>query len=240
LPNRFLRTKALLGGAAIEKLKKSSVAVFGIGGVGSFAVEALSRGGVGNIEIIDGDLVDITNINRQLIALSDTVGQKKVDVMAERIKKINPNAAVTAHYCFYDKNSQGLFDLSKYNYIIDAIDTITSKLLLIENANKINTPIISCMGAGNKIDPTALEVADIFSTSVCPLARIMRRELKIRKIASLLVVYSKEMPIKPRQNDETPVKGKNQVPGSVSFVPPVAGFMLAGEVIKALINTPNL
>ncbi len=231
--DRFSRSELLIGKDSLDKLKNSKVIVFGVGGVGSFVCEALARSGIGSITLVDNDVVSKSNINRQLVALSSTIGKSKVDVMTERIKDINPSCnAIPLNY-FY--TSQKEIDISKYDYIIDAIDTVTSKLTLIEEASHFSVPIISCMGTGNKLDPTKFEVTDIFKTSVCPLARVMRRELKARGINSLKVLYSKEDPIKP-QNAEIP-DGKRQVPGSISFVPPVAGMIIAGEVIKDLINT---
>jgi len=246
VPDEFSRTRLIMGKEAMEKLKNSSVAVFGVGGVGSFAVEALARSGVGTISIFDDDRVCLTNINRQLIATRSTIGKYKVEVAKERILDINPKAVVHAHQCFYTAENAHEFDLSKYDYIIDAIDTVSSKLTLIERAKACNTPIISCMGAGNKLDPTKFEVTDIFKTTVDPLAKVMRRELKVRGITSLKVVYSKEPPIKPQDDETTSCKFncvcppgtvrkctvRRQVPGSISFVPSVAGLILAGEVIK--------
>ena len=248
--NQFSRTELLIGTEGVNKLKHSSVAVFGIGGVGSFTVEALIRGGIGNITIIDSDEVCPSNINRQLIATNTTIGRPKVEVMRDRILEINPEARVMIYQTFYTADNACEFDLSKYDYIVDAIDTVSSKLILIENAKASSVPIISCMGAGNKLDPTRFEVADIYETSVCPLAKVMRYELRKRGIESLKVVYSKEPPIKPIQKSEevpvdkketsleTPQKRpvKRQVPGSVSFVPPVAGLIIAGEVIKDILG----
>lgn len=230
--DRFSRSKILIGDPATNKLKDSKVIVFGVGGVGSFVCEALARSGIGTIALVDNDNVSESNINRQLIALSSTVGKSKVDVMAERIKDINPDCTVIPFNCFYTNKKE--IDVSMYDYIVDAIDTVTSKLTLIEEAKGHSVPIISSMGTGNKLDPTRFEVTDIFDTSVCPLARVMRRELKERGINSLKVLYSKEEPLKP-QNAEIP-EGKRQIPGSMSFVPPVAGMIIAGEVIKDLIN----
>lgn len=230
--NRISRTELLIGKDSVEKLKNSKVIVFGVGGVGSFACEALARSGIGNITVVDNDVVSVTNINRQLVALTSTVGMPKVDVITERIKDINPDCNVTAHNCFYTKEKE--IDISGFDYIVDAIDTVTSKLTLIEEANKFSVPIISCMGTGNKLDPTKFEISDIYKTSVCPLARVLRRELKNRGIRKLKVLYSKEDPIKPLKSTE--ITSKHQVPGSVSFVPPVAGMIIAGEVIKDLIH----
>lgn len=247
--NEFSRTELLLGKEAMQKLAAARVAVFGIGGVGSFAAEALARTGVGALDVFDDDRICLTNINRQLLATHKTIGRKKVEAMRERILDINPRCSVTAHECFYGADNADKFDLSLYDYIIDAIDTVSSKLMLIERANKLNVPVASCMGAGNKLDPTRLEVADIYKTSVCPLARVMRHELKKRGIPALKVVYSREEAIKPMEVETLSCKvncvcppgtkrkcsARRQVPGSVSYVPPVAGFILASEVVKDLI-----
>ena len=248
--NEFSRSELLLGADGIKKLKESSVAVFGVGGVGSFTVEALVRSGVENIAIFDDDKVCITNINRQLIATQKTVGKNKVEVMRDRILEINPKVSVAIHQVFYGADNADEFDLSKYNYIVDAIDTVSSKLILIERAKEANTPIISSMGAGNKLDPTRFEVTDIYKTSMCPLARAMRSELRKRGVDSLKVVYSKEPALKPIENEDDNCKNKcvcpagternctarRQIPGSVSFVPSVAGLIIAGEVIKDIIG----
>ena len=227
----FFRTELLLGKEKMNKIQKSHIAVFGIGGVGSFTAEAIARCGVKNIDIFDGDIVDITNINRQIMADIKTIGQKKTEVMKERIKLINPNANVNAEYCFFDKENKDNYDFSKYDYIVDAIDTVTSKILLIEKAKKENVKIISSMGTGNKLCPEKLEVSDIYKTSVCPLARVMRKELKKRNIKNLKVVYSKEKPsYVPVQDKENP--NAKRVNASISFVPSVAGLIIAGEVIK--------
>lgn len=225
----FSRAELLLGKDKLEKLKNARVAVFGIGGVGSFAAEAIARGGVGHIALIDGDVVSMTNINRQLIALHSTVGREKTAVMAERIHDICPETEVAEYPVNYTAENRDLIDFASYDYIVDAIDMVTSKLLLIEEAKKAGTEVISCMGTGNKFDPTRFEVADISKTSVCPLAKVMRKELKDRGIKGVKVVYSKEIPVKPADSDET---ARRQTPGSLSFVPPVAGMILAGEVIK--------
>lgn len=248
--NQFSRTELLLGKEAIEKLSKSTVAVFGIGGVGGYAVEALIRSGLGAIDIIDDDKICITNINRQLYATRKTVGKYKVEVAKERILEINPNAVVNTYQTFYTPETATQFDFSKYDYVIDAIDTVVGKLSLIEKAKKAGVPIICAMGAGNKLDPTKFEVADISKTSVCPLARVIRTELKKRKIKNVKVVYSKEMPIKPVDNGSIGCRYncvcppgtvrkctvKHQIPGSISFVPPVVGFIIASEVVKDLIE----
>lgn len=229
---QFYRTELLIGKENLEKLSKAHIAVFGIGGVGSYAAEALARCGVGHITVIDNDVVDITNLNRQLIATHDTIGQLKVDIIKSRIMSINPDADVTTLNCFYDADSD--IDLSKFDYIIDAIDTVTSKLLLIERAKKAEIPIISSMGAGNKLDPTRFTVADISETSVCPLAKVIRKELKNRGITELKVVYSTEPPLSIPENLHE--AGKKRLVGSVSFVPPVAGLIAAGAVIEDLIR----
>ncbi|WP_419002528.1 ThiF family adenylyltransferase [Anaerotignum lactatifermentans] len=227
--NIFSRAELLLGEEALEKLRSARVALFGIGGVGSFAAEALARGGVGHITLVDGDTVSITNINRQLIALHSTVGKEKTAVMAERIADISPETEVETYPVVYGAENRDLLDFSTYDYVIDAIDTVTSKLILIEEAKKAGVPVISCMGTGNKFHPERFEVTDISKTSVCPLAKVMRKELKVRGIKNVKVVYSKEEPQKPAESKET---GKRQIPGSLSFVPPVAGLLLAGEVIR--------
>lgn len=233
MEQQFSRTARLIGEPAVNILKNSSVAVFGVGGVGSFAAEALARAGVGRLCLVDNDTVNESNINRQIIALHSTLGQKKAQAAAERIADINPNADVTAVCEFYDSTTAESFDLSCFDYVIDAIDTVTSKLLLIENAKKCGTPIISSMGTGNKLNPSLFEITDISKTSVCPLARVMRRELKNRGIYKLKVVYSKEKPRKPKTDEPMP-EGKRQIPASISYVPSVAGLMLAGEVIMDL------
>lgn len=227
--NIFSRAELLLGEEALEKLRSARVALFGIGGVGSFAAEALARGGVGHITLVDGDTVSITNINRQLIALHSTVGKEKTAVMAERIADISPETEVETYPVVYGAENRDLLDFSTCDYVIDAIDTVTSKLILIEEAKKAGVPVISCMGTGNKFHPERFEVTDISKTSVCPLAKVMRKELKVRGIKNVKVVYSKEEPQKPAESPET---GKRQIPGSLSFVPPVAGLLLAGEVIR--------
>ena len=241
--NEFSRTELLLGVEGVNRLKSANVAVFGIGGVGSFTVEALIRSGLGKISIIDDDVVSISNINRQLIATSKTIGKPKVEVMRDRILEINPNAQVKIYQTFYILDNADTFDLSSYSYIVDAIDTVSSKLVLIQRAKLENIPIISCMGAGNKLDPNRFEVADIYDTSICPLARTMRSELRKRCIDSLKVLYSKEPPLKPVKWGQEPCpeteiypRVKRQIPGSVSFVPSVAGLIIAGEVIKDIVG----
>lgn len=234
--NRFSRTELLFGKEAMEKLAASRVAVFGIGGVGGYTVEALVRSGVGAIDLIDDDKVCLTNLNRQIIATEKTIGRYKIDVAAERIADINPDANVRTFKTFYTPETSGEFDFSQYNYIVDAIDTVTGKIALVMNAHAEGTPIISSMGAGNKLDPTAFEVTDIYKTSVCPLARVMRNELKKRGIPSLKVVYSREKPLVPQASEPEEDSERRQIPGSNAFVPSVVGLIIAGEVIKDLIN----
>lgn len=221
------RTEMLIGQEALEKLSNSRIAVFGVGGVGSFVVEALSRAGVGNIDLIDNDTVSKSNINRQIIALNSTIGKNKVDVAKARILDINPKCKVETYKTFYSPETSNKFDFSKYDYIIDAIDNITGKIELIIKAKEVKTPIISSMGTGNKLHPEMFEITDIYKTSVCPLAKVMRAELKKRGVKNLKVLFSKEIPTK---------KNGQRVPASISFVPSVAGLIIAGEVIKDLIN----
>lgn len=236
--DKFLRTEMLLGKEAIEKLKNSRVAIFGIGGVGGYALEALVRAGVGEIDIIDNDEVAISNINRQILATTKTVGQKKVDVGETRAREINPNIKINKYPIFYLPETAHLFDFSKYDYIIDAIDTVSGKMELVKRANEVGTPIICSMGTGNKLDPAAFEVADIYKTSVCPLAKVMRGLCKKAGIKHLKVVYSKEIPVTPHVIEGAEQKGTSGriSPASCSFVPPVAGFILAGEVVKDIIK----
>ena len=237
MENQFSRTELLIGKEAVEKLKNSKVAIFGIGGVGSYVVEGLARAGIGNFILIDNDKVSITNINRQIIATTKTVGMSKVEVAKTRILEINPNANVEVREEFFMPDSPEFLDNS-VSYIVDAIDTVTGKIELVLRAKKLNIPIISCMGTGNKLDPTRFEITDIFKTSVCPLAKVMRKELKARNIDKLKVLYSKEEPIKLKAEDfaEESCVDKSRVPGSVSFVPSVAGLIIAGEVVKDIIN----
>ena len=246
--NQFSRTQLQFGAERMEKLYRSRVAVFGIGGVGGYTVEALARSGIGQLDLIDDDRVCLTNVNRQIFATRKTVGQFKVDVAEERILEINPKAAVRKFKTFYAPQTADQFDFTQYDYVVDAIDTVTGKLELVEQANKAGVPIISSMGAGNKVDPTAFEVADIYDTSVCPLARVMRRELKKRGIQKLKVVYSKEPPLTPIDDMTISCRThcicppgtarkctqRRQVPGSNAFVPSVVGLIIAGEVIKDL------
>nr|WP_312578276.1 tRNA threonylcarbamoyladenosine dehydratase [Sedimentibacter sp.] len=247
--NEFSRTELLLGEKAMKKLKESTVAVFGIGGVGSYVVEALARSGVGKFVLFDDDKVCLTNINRQLIATRKTIGRKKVEVMRERIMDINPNAEVEVNACFYLPENADEYDFTKYSYIVDAVDTVTAKLEIIVRAKEKGVPVISSMGAGNKLNPAQFEVADIYKTSVCPLAKVMRHELKKREIKNLKVVYSKEPPIKPIDDGSVSCKSncvcppgaarkctdRRAIPGSVSFVPSVAGLIIASEVVKDIV-----
>ena len=233
--NQFSRTELLIGKEGVNKLSQSRVAVFGIGGVGGYVVEALVRSGVGSLDLIDNDKVALTNLNRQIIATHKTLGRYKVDVAEERAKEINPNVNIQTFKTFYTPESSGEFDFTKYDYVIDAIDTVSGKLELIEQSKKADVPIICSMGAGNKMHPELFEIADISKTSVCPLAKVIRQELKKRKIKKVKVVYSKEVPIKPLESDEK-IEGKKQVPGSNAFVPSAVGLIIAGEVIRDLIS----
>ena len=236
--NQFARTELLLGEEGIKKLSSSRVAVFGLGGVGGHICEALVRSGIGQIDIIDNDVVSLTNLNRQLIARHSTIGKRKTDVMEEHLKDINPGVIVNKHDCFFLPSNSSEFPFEKYDYVVDAIDTVTSKIELVLKSNEHNVPIISSMGTGNKLDPTMLKVADIYKTSVCPLAKVMRHELKKRGIKKLKVVYSEELPIKITGNEETETKGNTgrMAPGSTAFVPSVAGLIIAREVIMDLIS----
>ncbi len=234
--NEFSRTELLLGQAAMERLRACRVAIFGIGGVGGYVAEALARSGISQLDLIDKDEVDPTNINRQIIALHSTIGRAKVDVMKERILDINPAAEVRAFRCFFLPETQSQFDFTQYDYVVDAVDTVTAKLELITQAKAAGTPIICSMGAGNKLDPTRFEVADISQTSVCPLARVMRQECKKRGLTGVKVVYSKEKPVisHPSTGSTTAATGGKPVPASCAFVPSVAGLIIASEVIKDL------
>jgi tRNA A37 threonylcarbamoyladenosine dehydratase len=235
----------VMGCDAIEKLSSAAVAVFGIGGVGGYVAEAFARAGVGSIALIDNDTICMTNLNRQIIALHSTIGRPKVDVMAERVLDINPECRVEKHQCFYTPENADEFDLTRYDYVVDAVDMVSVKLELAVRATQAGVPIISCMGAGNKLDPTKFRVADIYETKVCPLARVMRRELRARGVEHLKVVYSEEPPLPPfdgqnaacrdgQSDTSRPGTVRRAIPGSVPFVPPVAGMILAGEVIKDL------
>ncbi len=230
---QFSRTENLIGKEGVEKLKKARVAVFGIGGVGGYVVEALARAGVGSLDLVDNDKVSISNLNRQIIALHSTIGQWKTEVAAARIKDINPAATVYTHNLFFLPENQGELDFSLFDYVVDAIDTVSGKIALIERAKAAGVPVISCMGTGNKLDGRAFEVADISKTTVCPLARVMRRELKKRGIEGVKVVYSKEEPI---CGGGISAQTGKAVPASISFVPSVAGLILAGEVVKDLLQ----
>ncbi|MBP5356528.1 MAG: tRNA threonylcarbamoyladenosine dehydratase [Clostridia bacterium] len=246
--NQYSRTELLLGKEAMERLWKSRVAVFGIGGVGGYTVEALARSGIGQLDLIDDDRVCLTNINRQIYATRKTVGKYKVDVALERIAEINPDIKVNVYKTFFTPETAAQFDFSLYDYVVDAIDTVVGKIELIVKAKEAGVRVISCMGAGNKMDATAFEVTDIYKTSICPLARVMRHELKKRGIDSLKVVYSKEQPLEPIEDMEISCKQncicppgtvrkctvRRQVPGSNAFVPAAAGLIIAGEVIKGL------
>ena len=246
--NQFSRTELLLGDAAMKKLKNSRVAVFGVGGVGGYTVEALVRSGVGALDLIDNDTVSLTNINRQIIATLDTVGRDKVDVAQERIKSINPDCVVTTHKCFYLPETAEQFDFTDYDYVVDAIDTVKGKIEIVMRAKECSTPVISSMGAGNKLDPTMFRVADIYKTKVCPLAKVMRRELKKRGVKKLKVVYSEEQPVRPINDMAISCRNhcicppgaahkcteRRDIPGSTAFVPSVVGLIIAGEVIKDL------
>ncbi len=250
---QFSRTELLLGKEGMEKLQAARVAVFGIGGVGGYTVEALARSGVGALDIIDDDKVCLTNLNRQIIATRKTVGQYKVDVAEERILDINPKAVVRKYKTFYMPETAGQFDFKQYDYVVDAIDTVTGKIALVVQANEAGVPIISCMGAGNKLDPTAFEVADIYKTSMCPLAKVMRYELRRLGIPALKVVYSKEPPMKPNDDMEISCRvnyicppgterkctDRRSVPGSNAFVPSVAGLIIAAEVVKDITGVRN-
>ena len=251
--NQFSRTELLLGKESMERLANARVAVFGVGGVGGYTVEALVRSGVGTIDLIDDDKVCLTNLNRQIIATRKTVGQYKADVMKKRILEINPNAVVHVHKCFFLPENRDEFDFSQYSYVVDAVDTVTAKIALVLKAQEAGVPVISSMGAGNKLNPADFEVADIYKTSVCPLAKVMRRELKKRGVKHLKVVYSKGKPITPiedmsiscRSNCICPPGAAHKcterraIPGSIAFVPSVVGLIIAGEVIKDLTGVTN-
>lgn len=248
--NQFSRSELLFGKEGMEKLASARVAVFGVGGVGGFVVEALARSGVGEFDLVDDDKVCLTNLNRQIIATRKTVGREKVDVMKERILEINPNAIVHVHKCFYLPETRDQFDFHAYTYVVDAVDTVTAKIELVMQAQESNTPIISSMGAGNKMNPAMFEVADIYKTSVCPLAKVMRRELKKRRVKKLKVVYSKEQPLVPIDDMSISCRShcicppgaqrkctdRRAIPGSNAFVPSVAGLIIASEVVKDIIG----
>lgn len=232
MENQFQRTEILLGEQAMKWLYSARVAIFGVGGVGGYVVEALARCGIGTFDFIDNDEVCITNMNRQIIATHKTLGKKKVDVIKERVLEINPKAEIYTYPCFFLPENSNQFSWMEYDYIVDAVDTITAKIELVMQAKKHKIPIISSMGAGNKLDPTRFKIADIYETSICPLAKVMRRELRKREIHDLKVVYSTEEPIKPLKSEE--VSSKREIPGSISFVPSAVGLIIASEVIKDL------
>ena len=237
MQNQFSRTELLLGQEAIAKLEHSRVAVFGLGGVGGYVVEALARSGIGALDLIDNDVIAPSNLNRQILATHTTIGQAKTDVATTRVADINPNCKITTYKTFYLPENAQQFDFRQYDYVVDAIDTVAGKISLVEEAVKANVPIISAMGAGNKLNPTMFEVADIYQTSVCPLAHVMRKELRKRGIKKLKVVYSKEQPLTPVTNHtDIAESSRRSTPGSVAFVPSVVGLIIAGEVIKDLIN----
>ena len=255
MENQFSRTELLLGRENMEKLAAARVCIFGIGGVGGYVAEALARSGIGHLELVDNDVVCLSNLNRQIIATHETLGQYKVDVMKERILSVNPDAEVLTHRCFYLPETQAQFDFTNYDYVVDAIDTVAGKIALVLQAEESGTPVvagkialvlqaeesgtpvISSMGAGNKLDPAAFRVADIYQTSVCPLAKVMRKELKKRGVKKLKVVYSKELPVAVQNDAESlPSSSRRSIPGSVAFVPSVVGLIIAGEVVKDLIN----
>lgn len=234
----FQRTEILFGSDKMATLANAKVAVFGVGGVGSFVAEALARSGVGTIDLIDFDTVSISNLNRQVLALYDTIGRPKVEVMKERIANINKEAIVNAHCCYYGKENEDEFSFEQYDYVIDAIDVVTSKLLIAQKCQETKTPLISSMGTGNKVHPELLEVSDIYKTSVCPLAKVMRKECKARGIKKLKVVYSKELPKKPNlteaMKEEAKNAGRRSIPGSTAFVPSTAGLLIASVVVREL------
>ena len=235
MSEQFLRTEMLLGSEAIRRLQKARVAVFGLGGVGGYAVEALARSGVGSLDLIDSDTVSVSNLNRQLLATHSTVGMLKVDAARNRVLDINPDCIVRTYPVFYTPDTAGQFDFTQYDYIVDAIDTVTGELALVERAKAADTPIICSMGTGNKLDASAFRVADISKTAMCPLARVMRKELSKRGIRHLKVVYSQEEALTPTGwEEEAAALGKRQIPGSVAFVPGAAGLLLAGEVVRDL------
>lgn len=232
--HEFSREELIIGRTGLDILNNKHVAIFGIGGVGSYVAEAFARSGIGHIDLFDNDEVSLTNINRQLVALHSTVGRSKVDVMKERILDINPKCDVNANNIFVDKNTVDNISFSMYDYVVDAVDTVTAKLLIIEHCRRLDIPVISSMGTGNKLHPEMFEITDINKTSVCPLAKVMRKELRDRGISGVKVLYSKEIPVKPEVSDE--ITSKRQVPGSISFVPSVAGLIIAGEAVRDMIK----
>lgn len=234
MTTQFSRTEMLIGEAALAQLQKARVVVFGIGGVGGYVAEALARAGVGALDLVDNDVVSLSNLNRQIIALHSTIGQAKVDVAAQRLLDINPNLQIVVHKTFYLPENKDTFDFKQYDYVVDAIDTVAGKIALVEQAHDAGVPIISAMGAGNKLDATKLEVTDISKTHTCPLAKVMRQELRRRGINHVRVVYSTEPALKPSASTET--SSKRQTPGSISYVPSVMGLLIAGEIIRDLIE----
>lgn len=236
MQNAFSRMEILVGEEGVNKLAEAKIAVFGLGGVGSYVAEALARCGVGSLTLVDHDTVSVTNINRQLFALRSTVGRSKVMVAKERIRDIDENILVHTYETFYNEDTAGMFDFHSFDYIVDAIDTVTSKLLIIEQAKACNVPVLSCMGTGNKLNPSRFEITDISKTSVCPLAKVIRVELRKRGIRKVKVLYSKEKPIKVTETEEKKGRTDRPVPGSISFVPSVAGLMIAGEVVRDILD----
>lgn len=236
MQNAFSRMEILLGEDGVNKLASAKIAVFGLGGVGSYVVEALARCGVGSLTLVDHDTVSLTNINRQLLALRSTVGRSKVQVAKERIRDIDENILVHTYETFYNEDTAGMFDFHSFDYIVDAVDTVTAKLLLIERSKACGVPILSCMGTGNKLNPSRFEITDISKTSVCPLAKVMRTELRKRGIRKVKVLYSKEKPVKITETEEKKGNTERPVPGSVAFVPGVAGLMIAGEVVRDILD----
>lgn len=235
--HEYSRTELLIGEEGLLKLSKARVAIFGIGGVGSYVAEALARSGVGNLVLVDHDRVSLTNLNRQIIALHSTIGKLKTEVAKDRIRDINSDIVVHTYETFYSSDTAHLFDFDAYDYVVDAVDTVSAKLLLIERAKAAKTPVISCMGTGNKLDPSKFEICDISRTSVCPLAKVMRQELRKRRIKKVKVLYSREIPIKvPLNPEDTKGSAHRPAPGSIAFVPSVAGLMIAGEVVRELIE----
>ena len=234
MENEFVRTEMLIGAKALKKLQNCRVAVFGVGGVGGYVVEALARSGIGELDLIDNDTISITNINRQIIALQSTIGKDKVEIAQQRVLDINPKCKVNIYKTFFTPETSSEFEFSKYNYVVDAIDSVTGKIELVIKSNEANVPIISSMGAGNKLDPTAFKISDISKTNVCPLARVMRRELKALGINHLKVCYSEEIPLSPLPSKED--RGKRVTPGSTAFCPSVMGLIIGGEIVKDLIK----
>lgn len=237
MENQFQRTELLLGEETITRLQNTHVAIFGVGGVGGYAAEALARSGVGKFTLVDNDTVSITNLNRQIIALHSTIGMEKTDVMKKRILDINPLASVNVRQCFFMPENAGEFDFSEYDFVIDAVDTVTAKIEIIMRAQENGVPAISSMGAGNKLDPSKFEIADIYKTSVCPLARVMRYELKRRGVKKLTVVYSTETPVTPKGECKEKASHGKAIPGSTAFSPSVAGLMIAAETVRIIANT---